>query len=100
MFVVADEGEMVLLDPDADRLTLLLLTGLLLASKRVTIIVAVAVLSARTEVGETVAVEVLAETAPGVKVTFTEFVNARLSVVLVAVMVLASALVDLIVKVA
>lgn len=97
---MADEGDIVLLEPDAERLRLLLPMGLLLASKRVTVIVAVAVLSARTEVGETVTVEVLAETAPGVKVTFTEFVNARLSVVLVAVMVLASALVDLIVKVA
>ena len=94
--VVADGGEMVLFDPDAERLRLLPLRGLLLASRTVTVIVAVAVLSARTEVGETVAVEVLAEAAPAMKVTETEFVRVMPSVVSVAVMVLVSALVDLI----
>lgn len=97
---MADGGDIVLLDPDAERLTVLLLMGLLLASKRVTVTIAVAVLSARTEVGETVTVDALAETAPGVKITVAEPVNVMLSVVLVAVMVLVSALVDLIVKIA
>lgn len=97
--MVADKGDMVLLEPEAERLTALLPTELLLASKKVTVIVAVAVLSARMEDGETDTVEALGDTAPGVKVTVGWLDNVMLSVVLVAVRVLASALVDLMVAV-
>jgi hypothetical protein len=50
-------------------------------------------------VGEIITVDTLADTAPGVKVTVTVLINAMLSVVSVADIVLVSATVDLMVAV-
>ena len=78
-------------------LTFLPLTGLSLASNRVTVTVTVS--STDGDEVETEIVDLLAETAPAVKVTVAALVRLMLSVVSVAEMVLTSALVDLIVAV-
>lgn len=93
---VGDVGcVMVFPVPVADIVTFFPLIGLLLASSKVMVTVTPVVLSVDTEVGDTVIVDALAETGPAVKVTVTVLVRLMLSVVTVAAMVLASALVDL-----
>lgn len=82
----------------AETVTFLPETGLPLASFKVTVIVAPAVLSTDKLVGETEMVDVVADTAP-VKVTETVLVKAMVSVVSVAETVLAPASVDFIVAV-
>lgn len=97
--MVAEFGEMVLFVPDTMMLTVLALTGLLKASSKVIVTVVVAVLSATTISGEMVTVDLLADTAPEVKVTVAVLIKFRLSVVSVAEIVLVSAFVDLMVAV-
>jgi hypothetical protein len=74
--------------------TVLPLTGLPLASRRVVVIVDVVVPSAATVVGLAVTVEVVADTAPAVNVTVAVWVTTIESVVSVAVSVLGPAVVD------
>lgn len=81
-------------------LTFFPLTGLSLASSRVTVTVAPEALSTGIEAGETMSVDLLADTGPGVKVTAAVLARAMLSVVSVAEIVFASAFVDLMVAVA
>jgi hypothetical protein len=81
------------------RLTVLPLTGLLLASRNVTVIVDVARPSAVTDAGLAVTVDAVAETVPTVKVTDAIWVSVTVSVVSVAVIVLVPAVVDTIVPV-
>ena len=76
------------------RLTVLPGTGLLLPSRRVTVIVELATPSATTEVGLAVTVEAVADTVPTVKVTAAVCVTVIASVVSVAVIVLVPAVVD------
>jgi hypothetical protein len=61
--------EIVELPAPCDRVTVLPLTGLLFASKSVTVIVEVVVPSAVTEAGLALTVDLAALTAPAVKVT-------------------------------
>lgn len=82
--------------PVAAMVTFFPLTTLLLASFSVMVTVIAAVLSATAEAGDAVIVEALADTAPAVKVTVAVLVRLMLSVVSVADIVFASALVDLI----
>jgi hypothetical protein len=84
----------------AARLTVFPLTGLLFASRSVTVIVDVAIPSAVTVVGLAVTVEAVADTAPAVNVTEAVCVSVTVSVVSVAVIVLVPALFDRIVPVA
>jgi hypothetical protein len=76
------------------RLTALPATGLLLASRNVMVIVALATPSAVTVVGVAVTVEVVAETAPAVNVTAAVWVMTMASVVSVAVSVLVPAVLE------
>jgi hypothetical protein len=76
------------------KLTVLPATGLLFASRKVTVIVEVATPSAVTVVGLAVTVEAVADTAPAVKVTDAVWVTVIVSVVSVAVIVLVPAVVD------
>jgi hypothetical protein len=79
--------------------TVLPLTGLLLVSRNVTVIVDVATPSATTVVGLAVTVEVVADTAPAVNVTDAVCVTVIVSVVSVAVTAVVPATVDRIVPV-
>lgn len=88
---------MVLPLPVAETSTVLPETRLLNWSFRVTVIVDPAVLSTDREVGEAVRVEVVADPGPAVNVTTATLAKVILSVVSVAEMFLASALVDFIV---
>ena len=81
------------------KLTVLPLTGLLLASRSVIVIVEVATPSAATVVGAAVTVDTVADTAPAVNATDAVCVTVMLSVVSVAVSVLVPAVVDLTVPV-
>lgn len=90
---------MVLPVPVVEMLTLFPLTGLSLASSRVTVTVSPAVLSTEIELGETAIVDLLADTAPGTNMTMAVLVRGKLSVVSVAEMIFVSAFVDLIVAV-
>jgi hypothetical protein len=83
----------------AARLTVLPLTGLLFASRKVTVIVDVTTPSAVTLAGLAVTVDALAETAPAVNVTEAVCVIVTVSVVSVAVIVAVPAVVDAIVPV-
>ncbi len=76
------------------------LTGLLFASRSVTVIVDVATPSAITVTGLAVTVEAVADTVPAVNVTEAVCVSVTVSVVSVAVIVLVPALFDRIVPVA
>jgi hypothetical protein len=81
------------------KLTVLPLTGLLLASRSVIVIVEVATPSAATVVGAAVTVDTVADTAPAVNATDAVCVTVMLSVVSVAVIVVVPAVVDRIVPV-
>jgi hypothetical protein len=83
----------------AARLTVLPLTGLLFASRKITVIVDVATPSAVTVVGLAVTVDVVADTAPTVNVTEAVWVTVIVSVVSVAVIVAVPAVVEAIVPV-
>jgi len=76
------------------RLTVFPLTGLLFASRNVTVIVDVATPSAATVPGLAVALEALADTAPAVNVTLAVWVTVTVSVVSVAVIVAVPAVVE------
>jgi hypothetical protein len=78
----------------AATLTVLPLTGLLFASRSVTVTVDVATPSATTVVGLAVTVEALADTAPAVKVTLAVCVSVMVSVTSVAVIVLVPAVAE------
>jgi hypothetical protein len=78
----------------AARLTVLPATGLLLASRKVTVIVDVASPSAVAVVGLALTVEAVADTAPVVNVTDAVCVTVMLSVVSVAVIVAVPAVVE------
>ena len=84
---------------DDVRLTALPLTGLLFASRKVTVIVEVAIPSAATVAGLAVTVDAVADTAPAVNVTDAVCVTVIVSVVSVAVTVLVPAVADRIVPV-
>jgi hypothetical protein len=81
----------------AARLTVLPATGLLFASRKVTVIVDVARPSAVTDAGLAVTVDAVTETAPAVKVTDAVCVTVIVSVVSVAVIVAVPAVVERIV---
>jgi hypothetical protein len=83
----------------AARLTVFPLTGLLFASRSVTVIVDVVIPSATTVAGLAVTVDAVADTAPAVKVTDAVWVSVIVSVVSVAVIVLVPAVVERIVPV-
>jgi hypothetical protein len=87
--------------PPRDELsvTVLPLTGLLFASRKVTVIVDVATPSAVSVVGFTVTVDAVAETAPAVNVTAAVWVTVIPSVTSVAVIVLVPAVTERIVPV-
>jgi hypothetical protein len=94
-FVTAAGWTMVSVAPRDDaKLTVLPLTGLLLVSRSVTVIVEVATPSAVTVVGLATTVEVVADTAPAVNVTDAVGVTTMASVVSVAVSVLVPAMVE------
>jgi hypothetical protein len=83
----------------AARLTVFPLTGLLLASRNVTVIVDVARPSAVTDAGLAVTVDVVADTAPAVNVTLVVWMSVTVSVTSVAVIVLVPAVSERIVPV-
>lgn len=83
--VVPLAGEIVECPVPCASVTLFPLTGLLFASRSVTVIVEVAVPSAVTEAGFALTVETVALTAPAVKVTWAVWVIDTESVVSVAV---------------
>jgi hypothetical protein len=78
----------------AAKFTVLPATGLLLASRNVTVIVDAATPSATTVVGLAVTVEALADTVPAVKVTLAVGVSVTVSVISVAVIVLVPAVAE------
>jgi hypothetical protein len=85
---------------DEVSVTVLPLTGLLFASRKITVMVEVATPSAVTVVGLAVTDDAVADTAPAVKVTLAVCVTVIVSVMSVAVIVLAPAVFDRIVPVA
>jgi hypothetical protein len=85
--------------PVDDIVTLFPLTGLPSLSLSVMVTVAPVVLSVETGLGGAAIVDTLAETGPAMKVTVAVLVKVMLPSVTVAVMVLVSALVDLMVAV-
>jgi hypothetical protein len=99
-FVVPETVTIVLVTPVEARVTVLLETGLELASFKVTVIVEVVVPSAVIEVGLAAAVDTEALTAPAVKVTDPVWVTVSESEVSVAVKIAVPAVVDFVVKVA